>query len=99
VQAIKAALRRLSAIRDASLFGSYNTEDGEHQPYFLLIESSKQAAAPARLSFEEAAHHYGKLALRERVGLDVSDSELSEMISSTLARIPIPMPDRLPRAA
>jgi hypothetical protein len=62
-----------------------------------LIESNKQTAAPTRLSFEEAAHHYGKLALRERLGPSVSDTELGEMISKVLAQLP--GADRLPRAA
>jgi hypothetical protein len=95
-QTVSAAMRRLRAIRDASLFGSYDTERDRREPYFV-IDTGQRAVAPARVSFEEAAHYYGKLALRERVGWDVSDSELQQMISIVLARIP--MPDRLPRAA
>jgi hypothetical protein len=95
VQAIKAAISRLCTIREASLFGSYDTERRSHDPYFVV--ASQQAAAHARMSFEEAAHHYGKLALRDRMGPDVSDTALREMISNALARMP--RLDHLPRAA
>jgi hypothetical protein len=97
VQAIKTALRRLCAIQEASLFGSYDTEQGTREPYFVVTADGQQAAAPVRLSFEEAAHHYGKMALRERLGSGVSETALREMISKVLARVP--QPDRLPLAA
>jgi hypothetical protein len=96
-QAIAAEIERLCTIREASLFGSYDTERRTRAPYFIVIESSQPAAAPARVSFDEAAHHYGKIALRERLGPDVSDMVLREMISAVLKRIP--SPDRLPKAA
>jgi hypothetical protein len=97
VQAIKTALRRLRAIQDASLFGGYDTEHGTRKPYFVVIASGQQAAAPVRVSFEEAAQHYGKLTLHERLGVGVSDVELEEMVSRVLARVP--SPDRLAQAA
>jgi hypothetical protein len=97
VQVIKTALRRLCAIQEASLFGSYDTDRGSRDPYFFVVIESGQAAAPARVSFEGAAQHYSKLALRERLGPDVSDTALQHMISSVLARIR--QPDRLPMAA
>jgi hypothetical protein len=84
VQAIKTALRRLRAIQEASRFGSYDTEHGTREPYFVVIESG----AAAQLSFDEAAQHYGKMALRERLGAGVSDVELEEMVSRVLARVP-----------
>jgi hypothetical protein len=94
---IRATIRHLQTIREASFFGSYDTERGTRVPYFVVIESGQQAAAPARVSFDEAAHHYGKIALRERLGPDVSDTVLREMISAVLKRIP--SPDRRSRAA
>jgi hypothetical protein len=56
-----------------------------------------EGGAPARVSFEEAAHHYGKIALRERLGASVSDVALEEMLSRVLARVP--GSDRLAQAA
>jgi hypothetical protein len=49
------------------------------------------------VSFEEAAHHYGKQAFRDRLGPDVDEMALQEIISKVLARIPTA--DHLPRAA
>jgi hypothetical protein len=97
VQAIKTALRHLRAIQEASRFGSYDTEHGTREPYLVVIESGQQAATSARVSFEEAAHHYGKMALRERLGAGVSDIALEEMVSRVLARVP--QPDRVSLAA
>ncbi len=95
-EAIKAASGRLRAIREASFFDSYDTERGTRDPYFVVVESRQQATAPARVSFDEAAHHYGNFALRELLGPDVSDTVLREMISAVLKRIP--SPDRRSRA-
>jgi hypothetical protein len=50
-----------------------------------------------RVPFEEAAHHYGKMALRERLGSNVSEMALRKIISRVLARVP--SSERLPRAA
>jgi hypothetical protein len=93
---IKVGIRRLREIRDTSSLGSYDTRRGERQPYFM-IPIGTQADTPARASFEEAAHHYGKLALRESLGPGVSDTVLREMISQVLGRLS--GPDRLARAA
>jgi hypothetical protein len=93
-EALKARLRRLRGIREASLFGSYNTEHCSRDRYFFLIENGDQSAALGRISFDEAAYHYGKLALRHRLGLGPSDTALQQMISNVLQRI-----DVLPMAA
>ena len=94
-QTLKAKIRRLCAIRDASLFGSYDTERRSNDdPYFVLIENGEKPAAPTRVSFDDAAYHYGQVALRDRIGPDVTDTVYRDMISQVLAR----MPDYVPRA-
>ena len=47
-----------------------------------------EGAALSRVSFEEAACHYGKLALRERLRTNVSDETLRQMIADVLKRVP-----------
>jgi hypothetical protein len=89
-QPLEVLIRRLCSIREASLFGSYDTVHRLRDRYFFLIENGKPSASSVRLSFAEAAHHYGKLALRERVGPDPSDTDLGQMISAVLARLPFP---------
>ena len=84
-QMIKAVFRRLCRIHKASLFGSYDAERRSHAPYFFI---ERQGAATARVSFYEAAHHYGKIALRNRLGPDVGDKDLREMISYVVAQVP-----------
>jgi hypothetical protein len=96
VETIKVGIRRLREIRDTSSLGSYDTRRAERQPYFM-IPIGTEANAPARVEFEEAAHHYGRLALRERLGPGVSDTALREMISEVLGRLSTP--DRFARAA
>jgi len=91
-QALRAEIERLRTIWEASQFGSYNTEDGSRDPYFMM-----EGAALSRVSFEEAACHYGKLALRERLGSDASDTELEKRISTVLGRLP--GAERLAKAA
>ena len=93
-QTLKAEIRRLCAIRDASLFGSYDTERRSNDPYFVLIENGEKPAAPARVSFHDAAYHYGQVALRDRIGPDVTNTVCRDMISQVLAR----MPGKVPRA-
>jgi hypothetical protein len=78
------------------MISSEQRDRNRREPYFV-IDTGQRAVAPARVSFEEAAHHYGKLALRERLGPGVSDTALGEMISKVLAQLP--GADRLPRAA
>jgi hypothetical protein len=63
IQEIKTATKGLGAIHEASLFGSYDGESRSWEAYFVVIEGGKPAAR--RVSFEEAAHHYGRLELRE----------------------------------
>jgi hypothetical protein len=80
-------------MREDYQFGSYDTESGSRAPYFVVI----QGDAMSRVCFEEAAHHYGKRALRKRLGADVSDETLRQMIADVLKRLPAP--DRLRKAA
>jgi len=93
VNTIRGGIERLWTIRDGSLFGSYDTERGSRDPFFVVM----QGGAETRISFEEAAHHYGMRALRKRLGADVSDETLRQMIADVLKRLP--GPDRLRKAA
>jgi hypothetical protein len=90
---IKSLIASLREIQEDSEFGSYDAQTGEHLPYFVLMEGAKAS----RLCFDEAAYHYGKLALRERLGPEVTDAALEQMIADVLRRLP--GPDRLPKAA
>jgi hypothetical protein len=69
--------------------GSFDSDRGIFDPYYLNncdIEGNQQGS-DSRMSFDEAAHHYGRIALRERLGPDVSDAAIHDMISDVLARI------------
>lgn len=88
VQTIRAALRRLCGIHEASLFGSYDAVKHSRDPYFVLISSDGRSGTSLRISFEEAANHYGKIALRGRLGPNVSDKEVRKMISEVLKQMP-----------
>ncbi len=92
-QALRVEIERLRAIWEASRFGSYDMERGSRDPYFIVIEGG----AESRISFEEAAYHYGALALHKHLGPDVSDTVIRQMIADVLKRLPAA--DRLPQAA
>src|ERR1700730_14742101 len=64
VRRTKDLLETLGEMRQDYQFGSYDTESGSRDPYFVVVEG----AALSRVPFEKAAQHYGKLALRKRLG-------------------------------
>jgi hypothetical protein len=69
-------LATLREMREDYQFGSYDTESGSRDPFFVVVEGPEVS----HVSFEEAAYHYGTLALRKRLGGDVSDETLRQMI-------------------
>jgi hypothetical protein len=93
VRRTKDLLETLGEMRQDYQFGSYDTESGSRDPYFVVVEG----AALSRVPFEKAAQHYGELALRKRLGADVSDETLRDTISEVLRRLR--GPNRLRQAA
>jgi hypothetical protein len=93
VRRTKDLLAILREMHEDYQFGSYDTESGSRDPYFVVSEGPEVS----RVSFDEAAYHYGKLALRKRLGEDVGDETLRQMLADVLKRLPAP--DRLRKAA
>lgn len=93
VRRTKDLLATLREMREDYQFGSYDTESGSRDPYFVVSEGPEVS----RVSFDEAANHYGTLALRKRLGEDVGDGALRQMLANVLKRLPAP--DRLRKAA
>jgi hypothetical protein len=78
----------LHEIWEASRVGSFDPERCTDDPYFSddgAIQNGQ--AVPSRMSFDDAAQHYGKIALRKRHGSDVSDAAIHDMISDLLTCI------------
>jgi hypothetical protein len=73
-------LARLHGMLNVSRVGSFDTRLASREPYFLRSGSSGGDAS-SRISFDEAVLHYGKMALRKRLGADTSEAVLCELTS------------------